>query len=1080
MDINSDFDNFSDYGDTLFVEEGGVFFSDEEIPGTPDIDDMIEPQEIELPEVVPPEVETPEVKTPEVKTPKVETPEEEEEEETEKEKEEEEETEPTTPIEQLYLLVASNIEKAKNRDIAKVKPATRKRLEKYFLVNTENVPVRLRWNAPPKLHGLLRSIELNKKYRGKDPIFKDKPIKDKPSRSRLHELQQFVVLSKHLEHQTILCHEKKNREEYEGWACRPLKPLCLPKKRIKGCVGPVSGKKNRNEATGTIKDILKKGGVADATIVLGLLCPEEDMPSSEYRRKWTTGEILNEIDKCRNQKEGSAPTASAITKDDLKRKKKPGDDSRKLIEEAQKIEREQKAFKAKAFRLGKHIDKLKNINSYLKKNIKEQKTTEWLNNGFNKIKKMDATFLYLLKDDDVNFDKLKKEIKLVTDKDIYYNATYSFLEKNIKGGFKYDKDKGEYVLKKSAERPMEDMENFQSFLKKYYDYSPPTLDQLESESSDDEEAFFRDFEDAVSQKVVSPKVVSPKPPKSTRLKAMKRTQTRRRKARAQARIEGSEKENEIAEMDEEAQNKMIDPLGDLVQEVKDPLVHVTYLELAKVALEWNKKRQILVSEITDEVKEKINKYFNIDSETGLPQKLGRQVNLTKLDNVVGDLFDPSFQEELRKRLPIMSRMKWGRYRINRMRKGPAKQVKIVEKNLDQIEAEKERVAREHFRPLGFRVDTDKYKMQDLLDIVDKIGLLTPKRQLESQDLENEDGKIKLNKRVLHKFLNRNGIIPFTKPSLFETSDLISLLEDNDLISEELKFNPVFMKPWLEERNWEEATMREDFACPTAEDRVRALYRLACIKDQLGNEIRVNWNGEHRGANMGPTFDMWYYDTGLVAAENKLSDEGIQFCAVVNTIDFLTKSKIREYRQTMKKLKENYYLTTDIPFDEYEPPNFSEDYEQLRKILEKGDIEDFKNDVKKLYWAILLLEEMISEMQNSKDEEEEDEEEEEEDEWSEDEDEKKEKKKKQKSRKQKTLERTWERRLDVARLLSSDYNDFKRMIRKLFRNKEDADEVIKRVKDEDKVARNFLRGDPKTKARARLNKVGVVNMMVTVV
>lgn len=1055
MDINSDFENFSDYGDPLFEQEGGDFFSDDEIPGTPDMDDMIESPEMELPEIELPEVEE----------------EKEEEKGKEKEKEKEEDFTSTTPIEQLYLLVASNIEKAKTRDIAKIKPATRKRLGKYFLVNSENVPVRLRSNAPPKLHGLLRSIELNKKYRGKDPIFKDKPTKNEPSRSRLHELQQFVVLSKHLEHQTILCHEKKNREEYEGWACRPLNPLCLPKKRIKGCVGPVSGKKNRNEATGTIKDLLKKGGVADATIVLGLLCPEEDMPSSEYRRKWTTGEILNEIDKCRNQKEESAPTASAITRDDLKRKKKPGDDSRKFIKEAQKIEREQKAFKAKAFRLGKHIDKLKNINSYLKKNIKEQKTTEWLNNGFNKIKKMDATFLYLLKDDDVNFDKLKKEIELATDKDIDYNPTsYSFLEKNIKGGFKYDKDKGEYVLKKSAERPMEDMEDFQSFLKKNYDYSPPTLDQLESESSDDEEAFLRAVEDAVTQK-------------STRLKAMKRTQTRRRKARAQARKEGREKEREIAEMDEEAQNRVIDPLGDLVQEVKDPVVHVTYLELAKVALEWNKKRQILFSEITDKVKEEINKYFVIDRETGLPKKLGRQANLTKLDNAAGDLFDPSFQEEIRKRLPIMSRIRWGKYRINKMRKGPAKQVEIVEKNLDQIDAEKERVAREHFRPLGFRVDTDKYEMQDLLNIVDKIGLLTPKRQLESQDLENEDGKIKLDKRVLHKFLTRNGIIPFTKPSLFETSDLISLLEDNDLISEELKSNLVFMKPWLEERNWEEATMRKDFECPTAEDRVRALYRLACIKDQLGNEIRVNWNGEHRGANMGPTFDMWYYDTGLVAAENKLSDEGIRFCAVVNTIDVSTKSKIREYRQTMKKLKEKYDLTTDIPFDEYESLNFSEDDKQLRKMLEKGDIEDFKNDVEKLYWAILLLEEMISEMQNSKDEEEDEQEEEEdeEDEWSEDEDEKKEKKKNpQKSRKQKTLERTWERRLDVARLLSSDYNDFKRMIRKLFRNKEDADEVIKRVKDEEKVARKFIRGDPKTKARARLNKVGVVNMMVTVV
>ena len=345
----------------------------------------------------------------------------------------------------------------------------------------------------------------------------------------------------------------------------------------------------------------------------------------------------------------------------------------------------------------------------------------------------------------------------------------------------------------------------------------------------------------------------------------------------------------------------------------------------------------------------------------------------------------------------MSRRQWGRYRLNIMRKGPAKQVEIVEKNLDQIDAEKERVAREHFRPLGFRVDTDKYEMKDLLNIVDKIGLLTPKRQLESQDLENEDGKIKLNKRVLHKFLTRNGIIPFTKPSLFETSNLISLLEDNDLISEELKSNLVFMKPWLEERNWEEATMREDFACPTAEDRVRALYRLACIKDQLGNEIRVNWNGEHRGANMGPTFDMWYYDTGLVAAENKLSDEGIRFCAVVNTIDVSTKSKIREYRQTMKKLKEKYDLTTDIPFDDYESPKFSEEVDkQLRKMLEKGDIEDFKNDVEKLYWAIIELEKMISEMQNSKDEEEDEEEEEEEDEdeWIEDEGEKKRKNEKE--------------------------------------------------------------------------------------
>ena len=54
---------------------------------------------------------------------------------------------------------------------------------------------------------------------------------------------------------------------------------------------------------------------------------------------------------------------------------------------------------------------------------------------------------------------------------------------------------------------------------------------------------------------------------------------------------------------------------------------------------------------------------------------------------------------------------------------------------------------------------------------------------------------------------------------------------------------------------------------------------------------------------------------------------------------------------------------------------------------------------------------------------------------------------QKNRKQRTIERTWERRLDVARLLSSDYDKFKSKIKKLFRNKEDADEVIKRKEQE---------------------------------
>ena len=206
MNIHSDFKNFDEYEDPWG-----------EIPGTPDSDDTsrdIENDDIY--ELIDSNFDNGSVSPENKKEEETEKKKEEEEEETEKEKEEEEEeTEPTTPIEQLYLLVASNIEKAKNRDIAKVKPATRKRLEKYFLVNSENVPVRLRSNAPPKLHGLLRSIELNKKYRGKDPIFKDKPTKNEPSRSRLHELQQFVVLSKHLEHQTILCHEKKNREEYE-------------------------------------------------------------------------------------------------------------------------------------------------------------------------------------------------------------------------------------------------------------------------------------------------------------------------------------------------------------------------------------------------------------------------------------------------------------------------------------------------------------------------------------------------------------------------------------------------------------------------------------------------------------------------------------------------------------------------------------------------------------------------------------------------------------------------------------------------------------------------------------------------